>query len=221
MLSKETAAQKSLRDRSDNEIIEEVKAGGKEAFNYLIERHAPKLFQASYGLLGSKEDAEETVQDTFVRAFRGLDKFRGDASFETWIYRIVINLSRNKYQWNKRRAADQHVSLSYKVDSRDNTESKEEVPIPDGTLGPEKLMEEAEFESNIMAGLDRLPENLRETMTLRHINDLPYEKIAELQDCKIGTVKSRIARGREILREFIVSLEGTPESRAKVTEVEK
>jgi len=83
----------------------------------------------------------------------------------------------------------------------------QDIPLPDNSFGPDLMMEKAEFEGNVMKGLESLPDTLREAMVLRHVEDMPYERIAELLECKVGTVKSRLARGREVLREFLGSLD--------------
>ena len=194
----------------DLELIKEFKAGRKEVFDELMGLHASKLYQTSFGLLGNRQDAEEVVQDAFVRAYKALGDFRCDSSFETWMHRIVVNLSRNKYHWNKRRGEGLHTSISDRTRQNplsDTSMTTQDIPLPDNTFGPDRMMEKAEFESNVMQGLKSLPETLREAMVLRHVEDLPYERIAELLECKVGTVKSRLARGREMLREFLNGLD--------------
>ncbi|OGV33811.1 MAG: hypothetical protein A2020_11835 [Lentisphaerae bacterium GWF2_45_14] len=194
-----------LKDSSDTALIEEFKKGAHEAFDELIERHSSRLYQAAYGLLSSKEDAEEVVQDAFIRAYNALGSFRGDASFETWIYRIVVNLARNKYHWNRRRGQELNMSLT-----RDNTSGDfgqgEEIELPDNSMEPDCILEVAETEGDIMECLEKLPETIRETLVMRHVNEFSYEKIAETLSCNIGTVKSRIARGREMLKNMIQKL---------------
>ena len=194
----------------DLELISEFKAGRKEVFDELMDIYASKLFQTAYGLLGSRQDAEEVVQDAFVRAYKALSDFRCDASFETWMHRIVVNLSRNKYHWNRRRGEGLNTSISDSTRMNALSESSlttQDIPLPDNTYGPDKIMETSEFEGNVLLGLESLPDTLREAMILRHVDDLPYEKIAELLDCKVGTVKSRLARGRELLRGFLGGLD--------------
>jgi RNA polymerase sigma-70 factor (ECF subfamily) len=160
------------------------------------------MYQAAYGLISNREDAEEVVQDAFVRAYKGLDKFREDASFQTWLYRIVTNLSRNKYQWNKRRGAELNVTLTRKAYDPEKNEG-EEMNLPDNSMKPDAVIEGAELEEDLIKSMERLPGSIREAMILRHVNEFPYDKIAELLNCRVGTVKSRIARGREVLRKII------------------
>ena len=190
--------------RETAELIQSFKAGDKTAFDRLVTLYASKLYRTAYGLLNSKQDAEEVVQDAFVRAFRALDGFRGDSSFETWMQRIVINLSRNKFHWNRRRGEGLMTSISETVDE---TGEERIVALPDERERPDTKLENEELEKNVLRGLQALPESLRETMILRHVNDMPYEKIAERLECKIGTVKSRLARGKELLKSYLVSLD--------------
>lgn len=194
---------KNNENVSDNQIIEQIKAGADHLFDELIRRHSGKLYQVSYGLLGNREDAEEVVQDAFVRAYKALSGFRGESSFETWIHRIVVNLSRNKYQWNKRRGADLNVSLTRDSEHDDDVESGEERMISDESLGPDTIVQSVEMENRILDGIEKMPEKLKEAMILRHVDDLSYEGIAEMLKCKVGTVKSRLARGRELLKEVL------------------
>lgn len=194
----------------DLELIREFKAGRKDAFDELMESHSSKLFQTAYGLLGNRQDAEEVVQDAFVRAYKALGEFRCDSSFETWMHRIVVNLSRNKYHWRRRRGEGLHTSLSERSKPGplgDGSLTTQDIPLPDSSYAPDRIMESSELEDNVMRGLESLPDTLREAMILRHVEDMPYESIAELLECKSGTVKSRLARGRETLRAFLDGLD--------------
>jgi RNA polymerase sigma-70 factor (ECF subfamily) len=151
------------------------------------------------------QDAEEVVQDAFVRAYNAMSDFRGDSSLETWLHRITVNLARNKYHWNRRRGDGINISLS---DNREPDEAEAaDVDLPDSRLQPGQQMEKDELNANILHAIHYLPKKMRETMVLRHLEDMPYEKIAELLDCRVGTVKSRLARGRELLRVYLAALE--------------
>jgi RNA polymerase sigma-70 factor, ECF subfamily len=193
-----------LKKRSDKELVEAFKAGNKEVFDELVSRHTQTLYYIAYGLLNNPQDAEEVVQDTFVRAYKALDKFRGDSSFKTWINRIVMNLSRNKYHWNRRRGSEVNLSL-YQPGNKLGEDDEREIQLPDNKMKPDNLIEAAELEQTVLLGFENLPKKLKEAMVLRHVNDMPYEKIAEALDCKVGTVKSRLSRGRELLKEFLAS----------------
>ena len=192
----------------EERLIADFKEGSRERFDELVQAYTQKLYRLAYGLLGNHHDAEEVVQDSFVRAYRGLDNFRGDSSFETWMHRITMNLARNKFHWNRRRGEGVTVSLSEQNDFSDESESSVELELPDTSYSPDRLMQKVETQSNVIRGMNQLPETLREAMVLRHVKDMPYEEIARILNCPVGTVKSRIARGRELLREYLMKLDG-------------
>lgn len=196
-MSNNKGNQQAADNRRDDDLVQAFLRGDEPAFEVLVHRHSGDLYRSVYAFLGSKQDAEEVVQDAFVHAYRGLQFFRGAASFKTWLYRIAINLARNRYQANKRRATDGAVSLNAVSDD----ESEEPVAdIADSHAEPSGELERKELEKAIMLGLSELPDSLREVMILRHVDDLSYDEIAARLDCRLGTVKSRLARGREILR---------------------
>ena len=189
--------------RTDEELIAEFKAGNTAAFDEIVERFGPRLYQTAYALLSSHHDAEEVVQDTFVRAFRALPKFRGDSRLSTWLQRIATSLSRNKYHWNRRRGAEVNMSLTRDAEEHGEEPDGEEISLPDERHVPDRELSTAELEKTVKAGFDALPESVRETMVLRHVRECSYEEIAAILNCKVGTVKSRIARGRELLMNFL------------------
>lgn len=208
-MSKETVRVMNGETRSYEErLIDDFKGGSRERFDELVKAYTQKLYRFAYGLLGNHHDAEEVVQDAFVRAYNALDNFRGDSSFETWMHRITMNLARNKFHWNRRRGEGITVSLSDQPDSPDGDELPGEVELPDSSYSPDRLLEKVETQGNVLKGINALPEALREAMVLRHVKDMPYEQIASVLDCKIGTVKSRISRGRELLREYLLNMDG-------------
>jgi RNA polymerase sigma-70 factor, ECF subfamily len=192
-----------MDNRSDKEIIASFKAGNHEDFDILIERYSKKLYHIAFGMLSNQQDAEEVVQDAFVRAFKALDRFRGDASFSTWIHRIVSNLAKNKYHWNRRRGAKLNISLYQPKRGHDDTAEEHEILIPDSSMNPGVMLESVEMEQGVMGEFNQLPDKLKQAMLLRHVSEFSYEKIAQVLKCKVGTVKSRIARGREIMRSKI------------------
>ena len=187
-------------------ILKAIRSGDAAAFDALIGMYSAKLYKVAYALLGSRQDAEEVVQDTFLRAYRALQSFRGDSSLETWLHRITLNLARNKYQWNHRRGSGLNVSLTAGDGADGDTGTENEQDVPDRRMEPDLVLEQDEIGANIMKALSRLPDNIRETMLLRHVNDMPYELIAQKLDCKVGTVKSRLSRGREMLRDYLSSV---------------
>ena len=196
----------------EERLIADFKEGSRDRFDELVKAYTQKLYRLAYGLLGNHHDAEEVVQDSFVRAYRGLDNFRGDSSFETWMHRITVNLARNKFHWNRRRGEGVNVSLSEPKDPMEDGDSSTELDLPDTSYSPDRLMQKAETRSNILSGLNTLPDYIREAMVLRHVKDMPYEEIAGILNCPVGTVKSRISRGRELLREYLMKMDGESEA---------
>ena len=188
-------------------LLKAFRSGDDAAFDGLIEMYSAKLYKVAYALLGSRQDAEEVVQDTFLRAYRALRAFRGESSLETWLHRIAVNLARNKYQWNHRRGSGLNVSQTVGGDDAGGESGTEnEQDVPDRRMEPDLVLEQGEIGTNIMKALNSLPDNLRETMLLRHVDDMPYEQIAQRLDCKVGTVKSRLSRGREMLRDYLAAV---------------
>lgn len=187
-------------------LLKAFRNGDSAAFDDLIGMYSAKLYKVAYALLGSRQDAEEVVQDAFLRAYRALHAFRGESSLETWLHRIVLNLARNKYHWNHRRGDGLNISLTAGDDSDGDSGTDSEQDVPDRRMAPDLILEQNEIGTNIMKALNRLPDNLRETMLLRHVNDMPYEEIAQKLDCKVGTVKSRLSRGREMLRDYLAAV---------------
>jgi RNA polymerase sigma-70 factor (ECF subfamily) len=186
-------------------LLKAIRSGDAAAFDVLIGMYSAKLYKVAYALLGSRQDAEEVVQDTFLRAYRAMRTFRGDSSLETWLHRITMNLARNKYQWNHRRGSGLNVSLTSCDGSDGDSGTENEQDVPDRRMEPDVVLEQDEIGTIIMKALSRLPDNIRETMLLRHVNDMPYELIAQKLDCKVGTVKSRLSRGREMLRDSLAA----------------
>lgn len=182
----------------DADLVALVRSGHLDAFEKLMDRHAGKAFQIAYGILGQKDDAEEVTQDAFVRIYRALPKFRGDSEFSTWMYRIVVNQARNKYRWNKRRGAHLNMSIHQQIEMDDS--SSLTFDVTDARKTPDREIVFREWEDEIAREVEKLPAVNREALILRNVKNLSYEQIADVLNCKVGTVKSRIARAREELR---------------------
>ena len=184
--------------KADLELIERFKDGDESAFDALVKEHAAKAYQIAFGLLGNSLDAEEVAQDAFIKVHANLRGFRGDSSFATWLHRIVTNLARNKYRWNKRRGSDVNVSMSAR-NPRDDAPMSD-MEFSDSNLNPEVLIGRMETAETLMKAIARLPENLREVLILRHVDEASYAEMADILGVELGTVKSRLARAREALK---------------------
>ncbi len=183
---------------NDKELIARVNNDDTYAWEQLMGKYTTKAYQIAYGILGQKEDAEEVTQDAFVRIYRALPKFRGDSEFSTWMYRIVVNQARNKYRWNKRRGSQVNVSMHRDRSGDDQKDLF--IDLPDKHKTPDEEIAFKEWEGEIAREVTKLPPVNREALILRNVKNLSYEQISQLLDCKVGTVKSRIARAREELR---------------------
>ena len=185
----------------DRILVDRFKSGDQSAFDEMVRRHWDRIFAMVHQLLRNQQDAEEVTQDAFIRAHRGLVNFRGDSAFSTWLYQIATNLARNRYWYWWRRKRDQTVSFDQPV-SADNATPLSEVFASEQET-PDDVTVTQELIDRIAVGMEKLSPKHREILVLRNIKNLSYEEIAEILKISVGTVKSRIARARESLRERI------------------
>ena len=183
---------------ADELLIERIKAGDMAAYNVMVIRHYDRIFSRVLQLLNNKQDAEEVTQDAFIRAHRGLENFRGDASFSTWLYQIATNLAHNRYWYWFRRKRDQSISLD-QPQCDDGSLTLENV-MPCADENPAEAVVTQEFVDRVSACMQYLNEKHKEVLILRNVKNLTYDEIAQLLEISVGTVKSRIARARESLR---------------------
>ena len=198
-MSTAIAEEKQRNILEDRDLVERFKQGDQGAFGRLVEKHSAKAYQIAYGVVANREDAEEVTQDVFVRIHRALPKFRGDAQFTTWMYRIAMNLARNKYRWNKSRGSQRNISIDAPLPGSDSDDGRH-IDLPETNPTPDEKSRVDELERQALAELYKLPELYREALVLRNVKELSYEQISSLLGCKLGTVKSRIARARDELR---------------------
>jgi len=179
------------------EFIEKLKAGDADAFGTLVRRYTADLYALLFRLMEDPEEARDLTQETFLRALKAIKNFRGEADVKTWLYRIAINESRNRRRWWKRRKSN--VTISFDAEAGFG-----ETPLSEKISGesenPEAETLRRERERALRRALQELPANFREVVILRDIEGLSYEEVAAAVETNIGTVKSRIARGREELR---------------------
>jgi RNA polymerase sigma-70 factor (ECF subfamily) len=181
----------------DKQLVERVKAGDKHAFDLLVKKYQHKII----GLIGryvyDSHEAMDIAQETFIKAYRALPKFRGDSAFYTWLYRIAINTAKNHLVARGRRPAD--------VDVDDAQYFEGDSELKDIET-PENCLYRDELEKVIKKTLQKLPEDLRTALTLREFEGLSYEEIAGVMECPVGTVRSRIFRAREAIDKEIMPL---------------
>jgi RNA polymerase sigma-70 factor (ECF subfamily) len=182
----------------DGELVRRFKAGDASAFVEIVTRHRPKMFLVALAFLQNHADAAEVAQDTFIRAHRSLAHFRGDSSLATWLHRITINLSHNRYWYFFRRHRHETQSLDCPLNERTQATFGDMVPATEPN--PARELANREFAELVTAGIARLSAPQREILTRRDMLNRPYKEIAKELGLNMGTVKSRIARARENLR---------------------
>jgi RNA polymerase sigma-70 factor (ECF subfamily) len=182
----------------DAALVRQFNGGDESAFGEIMRRHRSRIFAAAMGLLHNHSDAEEITQDTFVRAHRGFSSFRGDSSVATWLHRIAVNLARNRYWYffRRRRHATLSLDASVGVEGDDRFSDLLSAADPD----PSQEASRNEFVTAVEACMERLEAGHRRILTMRTVLDQSYEEIAAELGINVGTVKSRIARARERLR---------------------
>lgn len=178
---------------ADRILVERVQAGDKQAFGLLVTKYQRKLARLISRMVRDSAEVEDIVQESFIRAYRALPGFRNDSAFYTWLYRIGVNTAKNWLMTHGRRA-----QLTRSVDG-DEAEGQEDVELLQNTETPERLLMTKELGETVNAAVERLPEELRTAITLREIDGLSYEEIAQVMDCPIGTVRSRIFRARDAI----------------------
>ena len=184
----------------DSGDVARFQAGDADAFESLVSRREREVYLVAYRLLGSKDDALDAVQETFLRAFRGLGRFRGEATFRTWITGIAINVCRNKLASAQARVADRLLPLR----TEDRSEGDPlELPLASPSPGPEEAAYGGELRRALEAGLRSISGEHREILVMREIQGLDYDELAAVLSCPVGTVKSRLARARQALREAL------------------
>ena len=187
----------SVRSTVETEFIEKLKDGDANAFDTLVTRYAGDIYALLFRITEDAEEAGDLTQETFLRVFKAVKNFRGEADLKTWLFRIAINESRNRFRWWKRRRREKTVSLDAPFGQTEITLGE---TFSSAAANPEETIIQRERERVLRRTLKELPEIFREAVVLCDIEGLSYEEIAVALEVNIGTVKSRIARGREELR---------------------
>jgi len=187
----------------DELLIERVRNGDLAAYNDIVARYYDRIFARVSQLLKNRQDAEEVTQDAFIRAQRGLDNFRGDASFSTWLYQIATNLAHNRYWYWFRRKRDQSISLDQPLGEEGDMTLENIMPCE--VESPAEATVTQEFVDRVSECMHDLNPKHKEVLILRNVKNMSYDQIATELEISVGTVKSRIARARESLRELMGS----------------
>ncbi len=193
---------RAIENLPEARLISRLRSGELVAFEELVAHFERPVFALCYRLLGDSEEARDASQETFLKVYRGLGSFRGEAGLKTWIYRIAINQAMNQKRWWRRRHRDETISLDITRGQGDTLGNL----LPGRASSPEAQAISSERERCIMRALDEIKQEYRIALILREIEELSYEEIAQTLGISIGTVKSRIARGREELRRRVRDL---------------
>lgn len=179
------------------DLARRFKDGDDRAFDGLVRAYQSRMFNLAYRMLNSREDAEEATQEIFVKVHGAIGDFRGDSKFTTWLYAVAVNVCRNRLRSVKRRAM-------FEVRSGDGYENQEGVLVEAVTKaadGPQGRLESAEMMRLVEKTIAALPAEFSSVMVMRDIQGMSYEEIAAAVGCSLGTVKSRLSRSREIVKE--------------------
>jgi len=176
----------------DRELVVRVQQGDKRAFDVLVLKYQHKIVKLISRYIRDHAECQDVAQEAFIKAYRALGGFRGDSAFYTWLYRIAINTAKNYLVAQGRRPGDDSI------DAQDAEQFEGESGLKDYAT-PERMALKDEIERTVFQAIDDLPEDLRMAITLRELEGLSYEEIAQAMGCPIGTVRSRIFRAREAI----------------------
>jgi RNA polymerase sigma-70 factor (ECF subfamily) len=207
-------------------IVAELKAGSEEAYAWLIGEFHQPIFSLVYRILNDAADAADTTQEVFLKVFRGMKHFHGESSLKTWIYRIALHEASNRRRWWFR-----HKSREMSMEAEGNGEgalpAARETLVDEGE-SPFDNVAHAEVRARVEEELHKVPEPYRTTLILRDLEEMSYEEIAEITDVSLGTVKSRLTRGRDALKQRLtpyirecgseLGLQAPPEKRLRFEE---
>jgi RNA polymerase sigma-70 factor (ECF subfamily) len=193
---------------ADAELVQRVQAGDKQAFNLLVSKYQRRVIRLLSRLIRDPAEIEDVTQEAFIKAYRALPNFRGDSAFYTWLYRIAVNTAKNYLAAQGRRPRT--VS---EFQGGEDGESFEAMDVVEDNNTPESAMLTRQVAETVNRAIEALPEDLRTAITLREIEGLTYEEIAQAMSCPIGTVRSRIFRAREAISEQLKPVLGTSENK--------
>jgi RNA polymerase sigma-70 factor (ECF subfamily) len=192
---------------ADQVLVSRVQAGDQGAFNLLVLKYQRKVLRLVSRLIRDPAEVEDVVQEAFIKAYRALPQFRGDSAFYTWLYRIAVNTAKNHLV----SLGKQPIPMTDLTSDEEDTESFDSGAVVVDNQTPESLLLSRQIAETVNRSIEALPPDLRAAITLREIEGLSYEEIAEAMNCPIGTVRSRIFRAREFIAAELRPLLDTPE----------
>ena len=199
LVGMESPVQKVEAD-NDQLLVDRARLGDRHAFDLLVLKYQSRLLSLVSRLVSNQNDALDVLQDTFVKAYRSLNTFRGESAFYTWLYRIAVNTAKNHLAARAKESKD--ISLDVEVTG--------ELPVLEDLSAPEDQAGAEELQRAILHSIEQLPDDLKHALTLRELEGMSYDEIALAMDCPIGTVRSRIFRARDhIVQEISQKFPGT------------
>jgi RNA polymerase sigma-70 factor (ECF subfamily) len=188
-------------DETEAQFIARLVARDERAFNELVATYERRVFVLVFRMLGRRDEAEDVAQEVFVQVFKAIDQFRGDSKLSTWVYRIAVNLCKNRSKYLSRRHAGEQDDIDDVMDRQALTNAKG-VSVGDVSR-PDELVEGMQMEVLVKRAIAQVDPEFREVLILRDVEDMVYEDIAAVTGLPEGTVKSRIHRGRAQLRALV------------------
>jgi RNA polymerase sigma-70 factor (ECF subfamily) len=192
---------------TDERLVRRFQEGSAEAFEVLVKRHGTRVYNLCLRILGDPDEAADASQDTFVAALRKLSTFRGDSAFTTWLHRVAVNACYDSLRRKRRRPLLQMV--------RDEDDERPETSLP----APDHA-DQVVFSVDVARALQEVPEEFRVVLVMADVQDLPYDEIAAVLEIPVGTVKSRVFRGRAALGRALGSPRGEPSRASRASEEE-
>ena len=180
-------------ENTDKRLVELVQKGDKKAFDILVLKYQHRIVKLISRYVRDSSEVYDVAQEAFIKAYRALPGFRGESAFYTWLYRIAINTAKNYLIAQNRRPPGADIEIADAELFGEDSELKDNAT-------PEHLLMRDEIEKTVFAAIEYLPEDLRTAITLRELEGLSYEEIAEVMGCPVGTVRSRIFRAREAIK---------------------
>ncbi len=184
-------------ERTDNDLVREARRGDKEAFRALVERYQRKITSVALGMVRNPDDAMDIAQDTFIKAYRNLDGFKGESSFYTWLYRIVVNRAIDVQRRDRRQPV---VAVEDRFASDDGSDPYERIYVESQQSDPHEETQSRQIGARVKQAIDELTPDHKAVILLREVEGLSYEEISDIMQCSLGTVMSRLHYARKKLQ---------------------
>jgi RNA polymerase sigma-70 factor, ECF subfamily len=182
-------------------IVADLKAGSEDAYAWLVEQYHQQIYNLVYRIVNDPTDAADATQEVFLKVFRGMNRFNGSSSLKTWMYRIAVHEAANQRRWWFRHKAKETSIEPACPEGTETAKLALKDTLEDGSISPFEALQRRELRTRVESELRHVPEPFRTTVVLRDLEELSYEEIAEVMETTLGTVKSRLLRGRDALKQ--------------------